>query len=144
MVKRYLAGTLLDMVVSMGESPSKRAFNSQHVPKTSVINNDGLVRLDYAPFIYWSFYQAIFTLTSCSSSVNHCILIYYASLYFNWYTQYTLNIYIYYIMPLYVLLLFILFFRFLFFTVCLLYVIARMNIYAMFLLRQRRLNELII
>ena len=27
----------------MGESPSKRAFNSQHVPKTSVINNDGLV-----------------------------------------------------------------------------------------------------
>ena len=25
-------GTLLDRVVSMGKSPSKRAFNSQHVP----------------------------------------------------------------------------------------------------------------
>ena len=36
-------GTLLDRVVSMGESPTKRAFNSQHVPKTSVTNNDGLV-----------------------------------------------------------------------------------------------------
>ena len=35
--------TLLDRVVSMGESPSKRAFNSQHVPETSVINSDGLV-----------------------------------------------------------------------------------------------------
>ena len=29
----------------MGESPSKRAFNSQHVPETSVTNNDGLVDL---------------------------------------------------------------------------------------------------
>ena len=29
-------GTLLDRVVSMGESPTKRAFNSQHVPETSV------------------------------------------------------------------------------------------------------------
>ena len=36
------------------------------------------------------------------------------------------------------------FIRFLFFTVCLLYVIVRMNIYVMFLLRQRRLNKLII
>ena len=36
-------GTLLDRVVSMGESPSKRAFNSQYVPETSVTNNDGLV-----------------------------------------------------------------------------------------------------
>ena len=27
----------------MGESPTKRAFNYQHVPKTSVTNNDGLV-----------------------------------------------------------------------------------------------------
>ena len=26
----------------MVESPTKRAFNSQHVPKTSVTNNDGL------------------------------------------------------------------------------------------------------
>ena len=38
-----LPGTLLDRVVSMGESPTKRAFNSQHVPETSVTNNDGLV-----------------------------------------------------------------------------------------------------
>ena len=36
-------GTLLDRVVSMGESPTKPAFNSQHVPETSVSNNDGLV-----------------------------------------------------------------------------------------------------
>ena len=36
------------------------------------------------------------------------------------------------------------FIRFLFFTVYLLYVIARMNRYVMFLLWQRRLNELII
>ncbi|KAK2171370.1 hypothetical protein NP493_1068g01010 [Ridgeia piscesae] len=36
-------GTLLDRVVSMGESPTKRAYYSQHVPKTSVTNNDGLV-----------------------------------------------------------------------------------------------------
>ena len=36
-------GTLLDRVVSMGETPTKRAFNSQHVPETSVTNNDGLV-----------------------------------------------------------------------------------------------------
>ena len=35
--------TLLDRVVSMGESPSKRAFNSQHVPETSVTNNGGFV-----------------------------------------------------------------------------------------------------
>ena len=33
--------TLLDRVVSMGQSPTKRAFNYQ--PKTSVTNNDGLV-----------------------------------------------------------------------------------------------------
>ena len=47
-------------------------------------------------------------------------------------------------MPLYVLLLFLYYFsRFLFFTVCLLYAIARMNMYVMFLLRQRRLNKLI-
>ena len=36
-------GTLLDRVVSMGESPTKRAFNSQHIPETSVTNNNGLV-----------------------------------------------------------------------------------------------------
>ena len=48
-------------------------------------------------------------------------------------------------MPLYVLLLFILFYQvFLFFTVCLLDVIVRMDMYVMFLLRQRRLNKLII
>ena len=35
-------GTLLDTVVSMGESPSKRAFNYQHVPESSA-TNDGLV-----------------------------------------------------------------------------------------------------
>ena len=35
-------GTLLDRVVSMGESPSKRAFNYQHVPESSA-TNDGLV-----------------------------------------------------------------------------------------------------
>ena len=40
---KTVLGTLLDRVVSMGESPTKRAFNSQHVPKTSVTNNDGLV-----------------------------------------------------------------------------------------------------
>ena len=36
-------GTLLDRVVSMGESPSKRAFNYQHVPETTVTDNDSLV-----------------------------------------------------------------------------------------------------
>ena len=36
-------GTLLDRVVSVGESPTKRAFNSQHIPEISVTNNDGLV-----------------------------------------------------------------------------------------------------
>ena len=35
--------TLLDRVVSMGESPTKRTFNSQHIPDTNVSNNDGLV-----------------------------------------------------------------------------------------------------
>ena len=35
------------------------------------------------------------------------------------------------------------FIRFLFFTVCLLCVLVRMNVYVMFLLRQRRLNKLI-
>ena len=35
-------GTLLDRVVSMGKSPSKRAFNYQHVPESSA-TNDGLV-----------------------------------------------------------------------------------------------------
>ncbi|KAK2178240.1 hypothetical protein NP493_552g01050 [Ridgeia piscesae] len=40
---KTVPGTLLDRVVSMGESSTKRAFNSQHVPKTSVTNNDGLV-----------------------------------------------------------------------------------------------------
>ena len=38
-----IPGTLLDRVVSMGESPSKRAFNSQHVLESKVTNNDGLV-----------------------------------------------------------------------------------------------------
>ena len=42
---KTVPGTLLDSVVSMGESPTKRAFNYQHVPKTSVTNNDGLVDL---------------------------------------------------------------------------------------------------
>ena len=36
-------GTLLDRVVSRGESPRKRAFNCQHVSETSGTNNDGLV-----------------------------------------------------------------------------------------------------
>ena len=36
-------GTLSDRVVYMGGSPTKRGFNSQHVPETSVTNNDGLV-----------------------------------------------------------------------------------------------------
>ena len=36
-------GTLSDRVVDMGELPSRRAVNSQHVPETSVTNNDGLV-----------------------------------------------------------------------------------------------------
>ena len=36
------------------------------------------------------------------------------------------------------------FIRFLSFTVCLLYVIVRMNMYVMFLLQQRRLNKLIL
>ena len=40
---KTVPGALLDRVVSMGESPTKRAFNSQHVPKTSVTYNDGLV-----------------------------------------------------------------------------------------------------
>ena len=40
---KTVPGTLLDRVVSTGETPIKRAFNSQHVPKTSVTNNDGLV-----------------------------------------------------------------------------------------------------
>ena len=33
---KTVPGTLLDRVVSIGESPTKRAFHSQHVPKTSV------------------------------------------------------------------------------------------------------------
>ena len=40
---KTIPGSLLDRVVSMGESPTKRAFNSQHISKTSVTNNDGLV-----------------------------------------------------------------------------------------------------
>ena len=40
---KTVPGTLLDRVVSMGASPTKRAFNSQHVPKTSVTNNYSLV-----------------------------------------------------------------------------------------------------
>ena len=48
---KTVPGTLLDRVVSMGESPTKRAFNFQHVPKTSVINNDDLVD-SIRPFIY--------------------------------------------------------------------------------------------
>ena len=36
-------GTLLDRVVSMCDSSIKRAFNYQHIPETSVTNNDGLV-----------------------------------------------------------------------------------------------------
>ena len=40
---KTVPGTLPDRVVSMGESPTKRAFNPQYVPKPSVTNNDGLV-----------------------------------------------------------------------------------------------------
>ena len=99
-------GTMLDRVVSVGESPSKRAFNSQHVPENSVTNNDGL-----DDWISHLLFTDNFTKPySHLLSVNHCTLIYYASLYFNRYTQYTLN-FIYYIMPLYVLLLFILFYQ---------------------------------
>ena len=36
-------GTLVDRVVSMGESPIKRVFNSQHISESSVTNNGGLV-----------------------------------------------------------------------------------------------------
>ena len=32
--------TLLDRVVPMGESPTKRAFNFQHLSKITVPNND--------------------------------------------------------------------------------------------------------
>ena len=39
----YWTGWLVSMGESDAESPTKRAFNSQHVPKTSVTNNDGLV-----------------------------------------------------------------------------------------------------
>ena len=35
-------GTLPDRVV-LEEAPSKRTFNSQHIPETGVTNNDGLV-----------------------------------------------------------------------------------------------------
>ena len=38
-----VAGTLLDRVVSMGESPTKRDFNSRYISKTGVPNNDGHV-----------------------------------------------------------------------------------------------------
>ena len=65
----------------MGESPTKRAFNSQHVPKTSVTNNDCLVD---------SIRHLLFTDNFTKPySHEHCTLIYYASLYF-----------MYYIMPL--------------------------------------------
>ena len=40
---KTVRGILLDRLVSMGDSPTKRAYNSQHVPKTSVTNTDGLV-----------------------------------------------------------------------------------------------------
>jgi len=36
-------GTLLDRLVSMGESPTKLGFSSQYVPEISVPNNDSLV-----------------------------------------------------------------------------------------------------
>ena len=65
-------GTLLDRVVSMGESPSKRAFNSQHVPESSVTNNDSLVD---------SIRHLLFT-DSFTKSYSHEHL-HYASLYFN-------------------------------------------------------------
>ena len=38
-----IPGTLLDRVVSIGESPTKQAFNSQYISETSVPNNDGLI-----------------------------------------------------------------------------------------------------
>ena len=40
--RETVLGSLLDRIVSMGESPSKRAFNYQHVPESSA-TNDGLV-----------------------------------------------------------------------------------------------------
>ena len=60
---KTVPGTLLDRVVSMGESPTKRTFNPQHVPKTSVPNNvnDGLVDSIRHLLFTDNFYQAIFT-----------------------------------------------------------------------------------
>ena len=70
-----IPGTLLDRVVSMGKSPTKRTFNSQHIPETSVKNNDGLVDSIRHLIFTDNFYQAIFTCTSFSSSLNHCTVI---------------------------------------------------------------------
>ena len=105
MMKRYL-GTLLDRVVSMGESPSKRVFNYQHVPESSA-TNDGLVD---------SIRQLLFTDNFTKPySHEHLLVnlhsnILRISLFSLIYAKYTLN-FICYIMPLYVLLLFILFYQ---------------------------------
>ena len=66
-------GTPLNRVVSMGESPTKRTFNSQHVPETSVTNNDGLVN----SIMHLSFTDNFTKPYSHEHllSVNHCILI---------------------------------------------------------------------
>ena len=80
---KTVPGTLLDRVVSIGESPTKRAFNSQHVPKTSVTNNDGLVDSIIHLLCTDNFTKPYSHEHLFSSSVNHCTLIYYASLYFN-------------------------------------------------------------
>ena len=40
---KTVPGTLPDRVVSMGDSTTKRAFNSHHIPETTVTNNDDLV-----------------------------------------------------------------------------------------------------
>ena len=40
-----LPGTLLIREVSMGESPIKGAFRSQHISEMTVPNNDGLIDL---------------------------------------------------------------------------------------------------
>ena len=76
-------GTLLDRVVSMGESPSKRAFNNdQHVPETSVTNNDGLVD-SIIHLLFTDNFTKPYSHEHLLVHLNHCTLIYYASLYFN-------------------------------------------------------------
>ena len=66
----------------MGESPTKLAFIPQHVPKTSVINNDGLVDL-IRYLLFTDKFTKPYSHKHFSSSVNNCTIKYYASLYFN-------------------------------------------------------------